>query len=420
MTSWTGDVVSAVLGSGRVQRESFTEVSTDTRTLNPGALFVALSGDRFDGHNFLDAAAEAGAHGAVVRRGTTPVVGLELVEVDDPRIAYGALANSRRQSVTGPVVGVTGTNGKTSTKEMLSAALGTRWNLYATPANLNNLIGVPQTILAAPENTEALVIEAGANEPGEIRRLREIIDPTLAVVTNVSAGHLQGFGTLEATLAEKTSFLRGVPVAVVGTRPPALKSMAYDGSNRVVSAGLEDADVAPERWSMREDGRAQLTFRGLTVDLPTLGRHQAENAMLTLAVSELLDLDLPDVTEALAGIELPAGRCEILRLGGLWVLNDTYNANPESLVASLETAAKMRAGRPLVVIVGSMLELGDDDARLHGEAAEAIGRVNPKFVGALGSFVKAFEARGLPADRLILADDVAELGRAVRERRIAS
>ena len=417
MTVWTGDAVATALGTGPVATPSFSEISSDTRALRRGALFVALIGDRFDGHEFLETAAHAGAHAAVVRRGTRPVGGLELIDVDDPLAALGMLANARRREIGGPVVGVTGTNGKTSTKEMLAAVLGVRWKVHATAANLNNLVGVPQTILGAPANTEALVVEAGANERGELARLRDIVEPTLAVVTNVSPGHLVGFGSLDLAMVEKVSFLRDVDVAVVGMHPPELKDAARSSAGRVVSAGLgPDADLAPDDWKLRDDGTVGLTFKGQAIDLPLVGRHQAENAALALAVASVLELELSDVANALAKVTLPKGRCELVRCGELLILNDTYNANPDSLKASLDVAEGMRAGRSLVVVVGSMLELGDASPRLHREAAEAIERAKPAWIGATGEFTEAFEMSSVSGDRLVVSESVEALGRAVRDR----
>jgi UDP-N-acetylmuramoyl-tripeptide--D-alanyl-D-alanine ligase len=183
---WTTETVATVLHTGGAADRTFSAISTDTRTMGENALFVALVGEHFDGHEFLETARQAGATGAVVRRGTPPVAGLVHFEVDDTLVALGRLARKRRRQVDGPVVAVTGTNGKTATKEMLARALGTRWNVHATVANLNNRIGVPQTILAAPDDTEAFVVEAGANEIGEIGHLRDIIEPSVAVVTRCS------------------------------------------------------------------------------------------------------------------------------------------------------------------------------------------------------------------------------------------
>ena len=418
---WTGESVAAVLNTDSDSDRSFSEVSTDTRTLKREALFVALTGENFDGHDFLEAAREAGATGAVVRRGSPHLDGMEQFEVDDPLVALGLLARARRREVPGPVIAVTGTNGKTATKEMLAKALGTRWKVHSTLANLNNLIGVPQAILTAPDGTEALVLEAGANAVGEIERLRGIIEPTVAVVTNVSASHLAGFGSLEAVLAEKVSLVRDAPLAVVGTRPEELFEEAGRSAHRVISAGTGGrAEVTPDEWTVGEDGRGTLTFRGRRVELPLVGRHQVENATIALAVAVELDLDLTRVARALEEVSLPAGRCEVVRRdgngSGLVILNDSYNANPESMRASLETAADMRADRPFVAVVGSMLELGEHSSRLHLESAEAILRQNPKLIGATGDFIDAFETLGVPGDRLVTSRDVEELGSVLRSR----
>ena len=420
---WTGESVAAVLNTDSDSDRSFSEVSTDTRTLKRKALFVALTGEHFDGHDFLEAAREAGATGAVVRRGSPHLDGMEQFEVDDPLVALGLLARARRREVPGPVIAVTGTNGKTATKEMLAKALGTRWKVHSTLANLNNLIGVPQAILTAPDGTEALVLEAGANAVGEIERLRGIIEPTVAVVTNVSASHLAGFGSLEAVLAEKVSLVRDAPLAVVGTRPEELFEEAGRSAHRVISAGTGGrAEVTPDEWTVGEDGRGTLTFRGRRVELPLVGRHQVENATIALAVAVELDLDLTRVARALEEVSLPAGRCEVVRWGGDGgggggvILNDSYNANPESMRASLETAADMRAGRPFVAVVGSMLELGEHSSQLHLESAEAILRQNPKLIGATGDFIDAFETLGVPGDRLVTSRDVEELGSVLRGR----
>ena len=414
---WTSETVAATLSTDRPVERSFSQISTDSRTLQRDALFVALVGERFDGHDYLSVARDAGAAGAVVRRGTASVEGLALFEVDDPLVALGQLARARRREVSGPVVAVTGTNGKTATKEMLAKVLGTRWSVHATAANLNNLIGVPQTILSAPDGTEALVVEAGANIVGEIDRLRQIIEPTVAVVTNVSAGHLAGFGTLDGVLAEKASLTSGVPLAVVGTRPPDLREESGRRADRVVTAGIDgDPDVAPDGWTVHEDGKTTFTFREHLVQLPAIGKHNVENAMLAVAVALKLDLDLTQVARALEDVRLPGGRCEVLHHGGLTILNDTYNANPESLTASLQTAASLRRDRPFVVVVGSMLELGDQASRLHEESAEEILRENPALIGATGDFIEAFEALDASTDRCVVSRDVEELGSVLRSK----
>src|SRR5213592_2990704 len=221
---WTSDEVAAAVEIPAPAKLTFTAISTDTRHLVPNTLFVALKGEHFDAHDFLDKAKAGGASAAVVRRGTPPVDGLPFFEVEDTLMALGLIARARRRMFPEgtPVVAITGSSGKTSTKEMIRAALGTRYRVHATAANLNNLIGVPLTILGAPEDTEALVVEAGASAPGEIARMRDIIEPTIAVITNIGYAHVEGFGSLEAVLAEKLSLLDGVPVAIIGPGPDAM------------------------------------------------------------------------------------------------------------------------------------------------------------------------------------------------------
>ncbi len=413
MTRWTGSRVAAALASAVPPELAFTGISTDSRAVRPGELFVALVGGRFDGHHFLQQAAQAGARGAVVRRGTSAVAGLALLEVDDTLGALGRLARSRRREVRGPVVAVTGSNGKTATKAMLAAALGTRWRTHATRENLNNLVGVPLTILEAPDDTEALVVECGASVPGELARLRELVEPTIGVVTNVSAAHLSGFGSHERIMEEKVSLLEGVPLAVVGQRPPELAQRARRVAGRVVVAGLAPgADLTPDRWHMDERGRPVLTVRGTRIALPLVGRHQAENAIVMLAVGHELGLEVPPVAEALGRVELPPGRCEVMSAGNLLLINDTYNANPVSLAAALEVVRAVRGNRSLVILVGTMLELGAESSDLHEQMAQQVLAVQPDLIGAVGEFVPVLAGRRLGA-RLVTATDADALGRAV-------
>ena len=415
---WAEAAVREALGlPGAGAGRTFSSISTDTRSVPPGALFVALRGERFDAHDFLPAAAAAGASAAVVRAGTPAGTGLELIEVPDPLRAFGALARWRRGTLTGPVVAITGTNGKTSTKEMLAAALGTRYVTYATRANLNNLVGVPLTILEAPAGTEALVVEAGANLPGEIARYREIIAPDIAVITNAASGHLEGFGSLEGVVEEKLSLAYGVALAVVGLDPPALAAGARERARRVRTAGLQDADLVPERVEMDPGARPVLTLGGRTFTLAARGLHQAENAVRVWAVAEELGLELGAVAAALERFSLPAGRGELLQIGGLTVLNDCYNANPESFRAAIATARGLRRGRPLVFVAGTMRELGSEAAALHQRVAYELVDLGPDLLAAVGDFVPALEpyAEAL-GDRLVTAPDPLTLAPRLRER----
>ena len=400
-------------GGGRI----FAGISTDTRTISPGALFVALGGERFDAHDFLPAAVAAGAVAAVVRTGTPPVAGLSLLEVPDTLRAFGALAHARRAAIPGPVVAITGTNGKTSTKEMLAAALRTRYVTYATRANLNNLIGVPLTILEAPAGTEALVVEAGANLPGEIARCREIIAPGVVVISNAVAGHLEGFGSLDGVVEEKLSLAEGADLVVVGVDPPALAAGARRRARRVRTAALEGAELVPDRVELSGDARPVLTIGGTSFTLAARGLHQADNAMRVWAVAEELGLDPRAVAGALERFTLPGGRGELLQVGNLTILNDCYNANPQSFRAAIATAGSLRGGRPLVFVAGTMRELGADSSRLHAEVARELVGLEPDLLAAVGDFVPALAAyRERLGDRLLTAADPIALAPVLSER----
>ncbi|HEU5171065.1 MAG TPA: UDP-N-acetylmuramoyl-tripeptide--D-alanyl-D-alanine ligase [Gemmatimonadales bacterium] len=421
---WTEADVRTALGltekhllAARSPLLTFSEISTDTRSLRPGALFVALKGERFDGHDHLAAAAAAGAGAALVRRGTAPIAGLALLEVDDTLRAYGDLARARRRRLAGPVVAVTGSNGKTSTKEMLAAVLRTRWRTHATRANNNNLVGVPLTILEAPADVEALVVEAGANAPGEIPRYREIVEPSVAVVTNVGEGHLEGFGSLGGVMSEKLALVRDVPLAVVGTTPPELARRARSLARRVRVAGLDGAERTPERLTTDERGRPTVEVAGRRFTIPYPGRHLAANAMLAWTVAEELGLDLDACAAALGGLVFPGGRSELVQQGRLTILNDCYNANPQSFLAAIATAAELRRGRRLVFVAGTMRELGREAPQLHARVAEALVALGPDLLAAVGDFVPALAPYAATlGDRLVTAPDAAAIATPVAQR----
>jgi UDP-N-acetylmuramoyl-tripeptide--D-alanyl-D-alanine ligase len=416
---WTSAEVAKALGTLAPVAASFNGISTDTRHLTAGTLFVALTGDRFDAHVFLADARAKGAAAAVVRRGTPPVDRLPFFEVDDTLEALGLLARARRRLLPArsPVVAVTGSSGKTSTKEMIRAALATRWRVHATSENLNNLVGVPLTILGAPEDADALVVEAGASVPGEIAKLRTIIEPTIAVVTNVGYAHLEGFGSLDGVMREKLAITDGVPLAVVGTDPPALAAEARRQTRTLVAGSDPAADVHPESAELDDEGHPRIRWAGHEATLAVVGFHQIENAMIALAVAREAGADPGLALAALAGVRLPPGRGSVLEVGGLTVIDDTYNANPASLRWAVRFAHWLaaRRGRPLAVVVGSMLELGPESARLHAAAAREIAALRPALIGAVGEFVTAFaelepELRG----RLLTAPDAEALGPRLR------
>jgi UDP-N-acetylmuramoyl-tripeptide--D-alanyl-D-alanine ligase len=392
------------LGVSAPKTLTFKSIVTDTRYPIPDSLFVALKGENFDAHNFLPQAKEQGATAAVVRRGTPPVAGLAFFEVDDTLDALGLLGRARRRMLPEgtPVVAITGSSGKTSTKEMIRAALGARYRVHATSKNLNNRIGVPLTILSAPDDTEALVVEAGASVPGEIAKLRAIIEPTIAVITNIGYAHVEGFGSLEGVMAE------------IGSGPETMWPEARRRTQVIpATLGKVNDDTLLDRFLDR-DGRPQITLdSGEKITLPALGIHQLDNAQIALAVAQRAGVEHDAAVRALAGMELPEGRGDVREVGDMLVIDDTYNANPASLRRAVQTADWLarRQRRPLVVVVGTMLELGAESARLHAEAAREIAQRKPALVAAVGMFARAFEPlREALGGRLIAAADAEALG----------
>lgn len=418
MTFWTSARVAAALGADDPGGLAFTRISTDTRELRGGELFVALKGERFDAHAFLAEARARGATAAVVARGTPAAPDLPRFEVPDTLAALGRLARTRRRALpaNAPVIGITGSSGKTSTKELLRAALAPRFIVHATSGNLNNLIGVPLTILAAPDAAGALVVEVGASIPGEVAALRDILEPTIAVVTNVGYAHVEGFGSLAAVLREKVSLCEGAPLAVVGTDPAELAAEARRRAPTLVAGRSAPADVRPDSADLDDGGRPRIRWAGAGVTLPVLGLHQVENAMIALATAREAGVEPARAVPALAAARLPPGRGALVEVGGLTVLDDTYNANPGSLRAALELVRWLadRRRRPLVVVVGTMLELGAESDKLHAAAAREIAAAKPAVVGAVGAFVAAFAGLGATAPRLLTASDAEELGPKLR------
>ncbi|MDX1674805.1 MAG: UDP-N-acetylmuramoyl-tripeptide--D-alanyl-D-alanine ligase [Longimicrobiales bacterium] len=420
-TPWTeADVMAALelavpvnVGNGsRPDASAFPSVGTDTRTLEEGALFVALHGENFDGHDFLGDAAAKGARAAVVDRIPEDAPPLRYYRVPDTLMALGRLGRYHRRALDGRVVAITGTNGKTTTKEMARAVLSTRYATHATAGNLNNLIGAPLTLLAAREGAEALVVEIGTNAPGEIARLAELVEPDVGMITGVAAGHLEGFGTVEGVLREKTSLLARLPshgVAMVADEPASLPARARSLARNVRVAGWTDRadpDLRATDLRIDEDGTVRFRWRGRDAAIPFGGVAHVRNAILALALGLEWDVDPDDALAALAALSPPKLRGETRRYGDLRVLVDCYNSNPASLDAALQTLVRMprRGGR--VAVVGSMLELGARSDLLHRESAEALADADLDLIVATGAFVPAFDSLGRDlGDRLVTARD---------------
>jgi len=397
----------ALLVSGpRFDDRALAGISTDSRRLSHGALFVALRGERFDAHDLLVAARDAGAAAVVVDDAERAIgLGIPVLVVRDTREALGALARGWRRAWGGTVVAVGGSNGKTSTKELLRAALGSRLVVHATAANENNLIGVPLTLLAIPPHAQVAVVEVGTNAPGEIGALRAICEPDVAVVTSLGEEHLEGLGDLAGVLREESALFDAASLTVLPASEPALQEAARARGARVVQAGLAHGDVQPDAWSLDPDGCVRLTIDGHTVGLPLRGAHQGANAMLALAVARALGVPLRDALDGMARMPVPHMRGEWIQLGALTVINDAYNANPPSMRAALALLRSVGAGRPRVAVLGTMRELGAQAASLHEAIALDAMSSNLDLIVAVGEFADAFARVAPQASHVLSAPD---------------
>lgn len=360
-------------------------ISTDSRQLRPGSLFIPLVGDRFDGHAFLSEAINAGCRALVVQperlspqdlerlRLQAESAGCALWQVGDTLLAYQQLAGLWRRQLGRPVVAVTGSAGKTSTRELIKAALAPLGDVLASSGNENNDVGVPLTLLKAGAEHRALVVEMGMRGLGEIERLSLCAGPDVAVITNIGTAHIGRLGSREAIARAKCEIVAGLApdgVVVIPAGDPLLdSSLARVWSGPVVrvalvgDAGADTADLVGEIDSA---GKV-LEVDGMRLPLPLDGVHQARNLLLALAVAQ--HLGLPAECWQPFTVELPGGRSRRLTMGGVQVLDETYNASPEAVLASLQLLAQQPTGRRFAVL-GAMLELGERSVELHRQVAQ--------------------------------------------------
>ncbi len=379
-------------------------VWSDTRSVQAGDLFVALKGETFDAHDFVRDAVAKGAAAVVVSR---PFAGLgvPVIEVPDPLVALGALGRYRRRAWNGPVVAVAGSNGKTSTKELIRAALGARLVVHHTTGNLNNLVGVPLTLLAIPDAAQVAVVEMGTNQPGEVAALRQIVEPTLAVITSVGEEHLEGLGDVAGVLREELCVTDGVPVVVTPSSQPEIGEGARGRAGRVVQAGLDEGDLKASQWKVQPDGTGQMTVEDVDIPVPLRGAHNLRNAMLALAVAREMGIGLEDAAGGIGAMMPPPMRVNWESVGTATLINDAYNANPPSTRAAIELLTHAGAGRQRVAILGTMRELGSHEKSLHEDVARAALASPVELIGGVGAFGAALESLAPNDPRVVTGAD---------------
>ena len=350
-----------------------TQISTDSRTIREGDLFVALVGERFDGHDFIDSARRAGARGAVVSKQTEtdlPIV----IEVKDSLIALGDIAAFYRAKFNLPIVAITGSNGKTTTKDMTTSALSQRFSVFQSEKNYNNQIGIPSRLLELNDNNELAVLEIGTNRPGEIERLSQIVKPTVGVITNIGHSHLELLGSLEGVAKEKGALVENVDCAVLNADDSMTPQLARRACGKITTFGCgSDADISAHEIEIQALGKPSFTLRinnrnATRINLPCLGVHNVSNALAAASVGFWAGLTATEIREGLENFQPATMRMQPIECNGLYFINDAYNSNPDSLKQALEFLAGTPTSGKRIAILGDMLELGGESEKLHVEA----------------------------------------------------
>jgi len=405
-------------GEAQALPATFRGVTQDTRTLVPGCLYVALRGERFDGHAFVEQALAAGAAAALVERSWRAPAGAAawpLIRVADTREALAAAARAWRLKCRALVVGVTGSSGKTTTKEMAAALFAAGGPTVATQGNLNNEIGLPLSLLAMPKDAVYGIFELGTNHPGEIARLARVLAPRAAIVTSIGAAHIEHFGSVEAIAREKGELLRALPsdgFAVLCRETACFETLAAMTCARVVETSFADrgADYFGEILeplsgavcvTERETGVKTVLRSGLP------GEHHASNLLLAFAAACEAGVPRQKAAQALTALTLPGMRWDVQDIGGVTVVNDAYNANPGSMVVVLRTFMKLPCQGRRALVLGDMLELGEHAEALHREVGRCVAGLAPDALIAVGPDARAYLAdeavkSGLPVERVSL------------------
>ena len=408
ITELTGAKLEQGDGQSSVER-----ISTDSRTIKKGELFVALRGENFDGHKFVEAAAKAGAAGAIVDlnwKGKVPAK-FAIIRAQDTLIAYQNIAANYRKSLPLKVLAITGSNGKTSTKDFAASVLGRKFRVTKTQGNFNNHVGLPRTILEATSQDEVAVWEIGMNHPGEVAPLAKIAAPDAAIITNVGVAHIEFMGTREAIAKEKGALAEAVGAngtVILNADDSFSKDIAGRTSARVIFAGTKEGTIHAIDIQQSADGSEFTILEGAhqcRAQLPVPGLHMVQNALLAIAAGRAFGLSLEEAAAGLASAPLTKARLQIKEINGVQFLDDSYNANPDSMKAALQTLVELDSDGKRIAVLGEMRELGKETQRGHeevGEAAAAFGIDQLIGIGEMGALIaRAAEKAGLEKSQAV-------------------
>jgi UDP-N-acetylmuramoyl-tripeptide--D-alanyl-D-alanine ligase len=408
IAEFAGASVSA--GDGNV---SIDKISTDSRTLKRGELFLALRGENFDGHKFVEAAVKAGAAGVIVDLSWNGKVSesVAIIRVGDTLQAYQTLAANYRKSLPLRVLAITGSNGKTSTKDFAAAVLGRRFHVTRTEGNFNNHVGLPRTMLEATAQDEVAVWEIGMNHPGEVAMLAKLAAPDAAIITNIGIAHIEFMGSRDAIAAEKGALAEAIGPqgsVILNADDPFTKDIAARTRAKVIFAGTAAGTIRAGEITQSSDGSDFTIHEGAhrcRAQLPVPGLHMVQNAMLAVAAGRVFGLSLEESAAGLAAAPLTKARLQIKEIHGVKFIDDSYNANPDSMKAALRTLVELDVDGKRIAVLGEMRELGDESVRGHrevGEAAAQLGVDQLIAIGEMGAAIaEAAQKAGLEKSRAV-------------------
>ena len=398
--------------------------ATDSREVGPGDLFVALRGDRVDGHRYIAEAVANGATGALVSE--PPAVGAAVI-VPDTAAALMTLAGQERDEMSATVVGITGSTGKTSVKDLTASVLSSRFEVSASPRSFNTEVGVPLTLLNAPPSTEVVIVEMGSRGLGHIATLCQVARPHVGIVTSVGLAHMEMFGTLETVADAKAELVESLPqdgTAVLNGDDPVVRGFgSRTRAGSLLYGVAADAQVRGEDVVLDPAGRSSFTLRAAggeeRVELPLSGEHMVWNALAAAAAGIALGLTVGECAAGLKDARLSPWRMEMLEgAGGIRIVNDAYNANPSSMAAALKAVRWMAKDSRSIAVLGEMAELGELAASEHERVGELVARLGIDHLivvgeGAAGMAIGA-EREGVEPERIARVGTVEEAAEAVR------
>src|SRR5256886_11145858 len=385
------ELAGAKLEQGDVQ-SSVERISTDSRTIKKGELFVALRGENFDGHKFVEAAAKAGAAGAIVDlngKGKVPAK-CAIIRAQDTLITYQNIAANYRKSLPLKVLAIPDSNGKTSTKDFTAAVLGRRFRVTKTQGNFNNHVGLPRTMLEATSQDEVAVWEIGMNHPGEVAALAKIAARDAALITSIGIAHIEFMGSREAIAAEKGALAEAIGPQgsiILNADDPFSKNIATRTHAKIIFAGTTAGTIRAGEITQSAHGSDFTILEGAhrcRAQLPVPGLHMVQNAMLAVAAGRLFGLSLEEAAAGLVAAPLAKARLQIRQINGVQFIDDSYNANPDSMKAALRTLVELEADGKRIAVLGEMRELGKESARGHREVGETAAELGVDQLIAIG------------------------------------